>query len=110
MLLQACKATRPERPMASQPVFHLAKRLGIEPVHPPLRIQAHKYHAGFLEASEVARNARSRHFETLGNAARRKLARVSQQFDDAKTRRISESSEYRHAAIVTNSLRNVNVA
>src|SRR5258705_264757 len=92
MLLQARKATRPERPMTSQPVFHLAKRFGIEPVHPTLRIQAHEYHAGSLEASEVARPPRALHFETFGNATGRKLPGVSQQFDNAKARRISEGS------------------
>lgn len=99
MIVEAVQRRGPATAKRLQPFVHLAKRLGVEPIHPLLSFGASDDEAGLPEDPEMLRDGRLTHPEMVHEIANRHLA-IDEDIEDLPSMRFGEHSEcVEHASI-----------
>ena len=81
MVFESVEVRRPELTIRSQPFVELHKRLGPDPVQPPLPLRPRLDEPGLLEHAQVLRDGRLAEAKPIHEVADRTLA-VAEQFED----------------------------
>jgi hypothetical protein len=100
VVFESVEVRRPELTIRSQPFIELRKRLGPDPVQPPLPLRARLDEPGLREHTQVLRDPRLAKAKPVREIADRPLP-VSEQIEDRQPPRLCqdlERGEFSHRA------------